>query len=258
MQKDMSKLITKSVLNKIKKRAIEVYPNEACGLIINPNPGVKSSFVACANIAGDPNKRFVISPKEFASAEDLGTVVAVWHTHVEHSSAPSDFDINSCNESELEWFILDIYKRGDSFEFGTVKHIEPNLSEVDLIGRPYIYGVYDCFSLAKNYYRKEMGIDIDFVPPGYPEVCELSNQKNLLLVEGAAQAGFERVSTQLPKKGDLIILNVCSDYPNHIAVYVGDLKILHHCMGRLSELSIYPGSYWEKHTFAHMRYKGLM
>lgn len=254
----MSNLSTKSIVKSIEENAVLNYPNEACGLIVKPKLGKKIISIPCQNIADDPSKRFVISPVDFAGAEDLGEVIGVWHTHIEHSSEPSMADIAACNSSELEWLILDVYKRNDKFEFGNIRCLHPEIGELAYTGRPYVYGVYDCFSLAKEWYNREMKLDINFVPKGYPEIEELSNQKNLLLLEGAIEAGFEIVATQPPEIGDLFLFNVSSDFPNHVGVYIGDSRILHHCMNRLSETSVYPRSYWQKNTYAHLRWKGLM
>lgn len=247
--------LSKAVTDAIKQNAASRYPNEACGLIIKK--GKKLVPIVCDNIADDPLNRFVISPVEFTTAEDQGEVIAVWHTHVEKSSKPSPADVISCNATELDWFIFDIYREDKGFKFDSMTHLKPSVGIDDLIGREYLYGVNDCFSLATEYYKREFGIEITFVPLGYPQM-QISEKEDNNMVQGAIDAGFEMVSSQTPLKGDLFLLNVGSDFPNHIGVYIGDSRMLHHCHNRLSETHIYPKTYWQAHTFAHMRHRELM
>ena len=53
--------------------------------------------------------------------------------------------------------------------------------------------------------------------------------------------------------GDAFLLAVRSVVPNHAAVYLGDNKILHHVLGRLSNLENY-GGMWKHMTVAHLRH----
>lgn len=244
-------VLSDKAIKDIKASAFSKYPEEACGLIVKKKS--KYISIACENTATNKRNNFLISSEEFSAAEDIGEVVAVWHSHVEKDSSPSEIDVASCNASEMTWFIVDIYKEDGAFVAKTFNVIQPKEYSHKYLERPYIYGVNDCFSLAKKYYENEFGLKINVFPPGYPEV-EHDSVGNLLLEE-SLKCGFELISNRSELKvGDLLLSNLNSQHPNHISVYIGDSRIMHHCKYRLSETHIYPKSFWEKHTTYLLRH----
>jgi len=258
---DMTKAV--SVSSKIKrqmqKEAFAKYPQEACGLLIKK--GRAMMLIFCQNIADEPTLRFVISPVEFAAAEDVGEVMAVWHSHTDESSKPSETDIHACDSIGLTWFISSVTKESDELVFGEIVTLTPksdNDEIADLVGRPYIYGVYDCYTLMLDYYKKELGIDIDRHGAHYPERTSWNAEGLNLLVDGYAEKGFEQVNNYDYKVGDVLIIQMSSPVPNHLAIYVGDDRIIHHSYNRLSTSDIYGGSYWQKHTTHHLRHTEMI
>lgn len=245
--------VTKSISQQIKDEAIKSYPKEACGFVILV--GKKMVLKVCANISSTPQTNFVISPDDFADAEDQGSIVSIWHTHVDEPSTPSQTDIHSCNISGVDWLILDIYKKDEQFEFGEFCHLTPSGEQIGYLSRPYIFGVYDCFTLVVDYYRKEFGINVSFRATGYPEIQDWEEKGLNILVDNFALAGFEKLTHQEVKVGDLFLIQMGSDIPNHIAIYIGEDQILHHCQNRLSARDYYGGGYWQKHTAVHLRHQ---
>jgi cell wall-associated NlpC family hydrolase len=120
------------------------------------------------------------------------------------------------------------------------------------LGRPYCAGVFDCYSLVRDFYKREFQIDLG----QYPYVLEDGRMGHTLFVEKYEKEGFEKLVRQEPKRGDVFILQMNASGPNHVAVYLGDEIILHHAIGRLSRRDVY-GGYWAKHTTHHLRHKGL-
>jgi cell wall-associated NlpC family hydrolase len=49
-------------------------------------------------------------------------------------------------------------------------------------------------------------------------------------------------------------MHIVSPVPNHVAIYIGDNKILHHVQGRLSSRDVY-GSYYQKVTAKILRHE---
>ena len=242
----------------IKKFAIEEFPKEACGIITKR--GKKLIAVKCKNVSDAPEERFVISSEEYKGLIDTCGVHAIWHTHVDdkYPLTPSQTDIAACNATGVDWIIIDLKSSLSEdttesiLEFGEFFHIAPVNDEDGYLERPYIYGVKDCFTLTRDYYRKEFGINIDFRAEGYPEITDWHNNGISLLVDSYKQAGFVELIKQEPKVGDLFLIQMASPVPNHIAIYVGDDRILHHCMGRLSTMDVYGGGFWQKHTTHHL------
>ena len=60
--------------------AIQTYPQECCGLIIDMN-GIETYWI-CKNISSTyKEKSFVIDPLDYARGEDQGEVLGIVHSH---------------------------------------------------------------------------------------------------------------------------------------------------------------------------------
>ncbi len=92
-------------LERIRRHARDVYPDECCGfLIAKPDPGdpseprtVVSVEPAANEFEGERRRRFVIAPRELRDAERRhdGTdrmVAGFYHSHPDHPARPSQFD----------------------------------------------------------------------------------------------------------------------------------------------------------------------
>lgn len=229
------------------------YPHEACGLIVSK--GKRSIAIPCRNIATQPGSNFMIAPDEYIAATKRGEVIGVWHTHIEIPPQPSKADLAGCENTELPWFIMSVRKGAEGFEFDGPICIEPTGFEIPYTERPYVSGVLDCYSLLLDFYKREYGIRLR----DYPRIETDGRMGYTFFVERYEQEGFVKLIDSEAKVGDvfLIKLNSTGESPNHIAIYIGDDKILHHYHGRLSRRDIYGGGYWQKHTTHHLRHKTL-
>ena len=224
------------------------YPNEACGVVVRL--GKKSIPIACENTAADKRNHFVISPVDYAKASDVGEIIGIWHTHIEIPPIPSDADKVGCANSELPWYIVSVYKAGDGFGFSEMTVTEPSGFELDYLERPYAFGVLDCWSLVRDYYRREYSIKLG----DYPRIEKFWAEGYNFFGENWKEEGFRQLIDEEPKEGDLFLIQTDGKFPNHIAIYIGGEMILHHCHGRLSRRDIY-GGYWHKHTTHHLRHE---
>lgn len=234
----------------IKQAGVRSYPTEACGVVIRV--GKKSIPIQCGNVSGDPLNTFLICPNDYANAAEQGEIIAIWHTHPEHPAQPSQADQAGCNASELPWFIVGVYKRESGFEFSDLIETNPNQEEAPYEGRPYAYGTFDCYTLVRDFYRREFGIILG----EYPRVHRFWNQGLDFFTKGYPEQGFIQLIDQKPEYGDLMIMQINSrlSIANHIAIYTGDGKILHHCQNRLSRKDVY-GGMWADTTVHHIRHK---
>ena len=249
----LGKLIEKT----IKRFAAEEYPNEACGVIAKM--GKKLVAIKCTNVADDPVNRFVISSEEYRSHLDNENVYGIWHSHTDESPQPSPTDIVACNATAVDWFIIGVNKGDfDTLYYSDIVHLSPLEGCDDYLERPYIYGVKDCFTLVRDYYKNEFGIAIDFRAKGYPELTEWMFQGINMLVDSYRSAGFVEMVDAEPIIGDLFLIKMSPDITDHIAVYIGDDRIMHHCEGRLSTTDVYGGGFWQKHTTHTLRHSAFI
>lgn len=100
-----------------------------------------------------------------------------------------------------------------------------------LIGRPFLHGLFDCYTLIRDYYKKEFNV---YLPTNMQRNWEWWLQGDNLYLDSAKYYGFEEVREL--KIHDVIIMKVASPVPNHGAIYIGDNKILHHMAGRFSTI----------------------
>lgn len=244
---------TASLLAEFQAEAELRYPEEACGLVVKV--GKKQTFVPCANSANTPLTEFRIAVDEYHRASDVGEVIAVWHSHPNKTATPSMADVIECENSELPWFINGIaYADEVGFSFTETHLLEPEGFELEYKGRPYHYGLIDCYTIMFDYYKREFGIELDRLADA--RETRFWEFNNPVMEESYPKLGLERVYNEEPVKGDVFLIQTGGQVANHVAIYLGNDMILHHCENRLSGESVY-GGYWHKHTVAHLRHPGV-
>lgn len=224
----------------IREHAVADYPRESCGLVQVVKG--RERYRRCANLAATPGEHFVLSPEDYASAEDEGEIIAVVHSHPDVPARPSEADRVACETSGLPWHIVHVSvpDGGTVPEAGDIVTIEPQGYEAPLIGRPFAHGVLDCYSLVCDWYRRELGIDL----PDYPRRDDWWLHGEDLYMQNFAAAGCAPI-VGAPQRGDIILMQIRAPVVNHAAVYLGDGNIIHHLHGRLSSRDVYGGQWAE-------------
>ena len=147
--------------NEALQHAIESKPKESCGLLIIKKG--KEVYFPCQNLATNPDNQFILSPEDWIEAEDQGEITAVVHSHPYTSARPSEADRVACEKSNLKWWIV----QPDSNDW---QYCEPCGYKAPLIGRKWVWGVNDCWSLCRDWYAEEFGIELkDWVRPNDPD-----------------------------------------------------------------------------------------
>ncbi len=226
------------------EHAKEQMPFEACALLIIEK-GIEK-IILCKNIADNKKNQFIICPDDYVLAESRGQVISVVHSHPFSSPLPSDGDKVSCEKTKLIWHIYGV-SCDDWYE------LRPNNFKIPFVGRQFMHGVLDCYSIIKDYFEFELSILI----PDFDRKFEWWNAGQNLYLDNFSKAGFVEVKNQTLKKNDVILMQINSPVPNHGAIYLGEEKILHQLSGRLSSIDVY-GGYWQKHTVKILRHEELL
>ena len=223
------------------QHAQEVFPQESCGLVAIVKG--RKRYFPCQNLAETPDEHFVLNPAEYAEVEDKGEIVAVVHSHPKTNPAPSQADRVACERSGLPWHIVN----PQTEQWG---YCQPEGFELPYVGREFVFGVVDCYTLCRDWYKREFGLDLN----DYDRRDRFWLKGENLYLDNFAKEGFYPVPLEELQYGDAILMQLESPLPNHAAIYLGDQLILHHLQGRLSSRDIF-GGYYLKSTARCLRHE---
>jgi proteasome lid subunit RPN8/RPN11 len=227
---------------KIRRIAVKYYEEgtkECCGLILSNN-----STKECTNKAVDPTIDFVIDSKVYARAENGLGVKAIYHSHTNGNRHFTASDVQLANRTQKPIILYDVIHN----QFSA---IDPS-GDTELTGRDFCYGIYDCFSLVRDYYKQEKGTEL----PNYPRSSDelVWDKKEWDWIDSQYElVGFREVKS--PERGDVIAMSIGNNAAgiNHLAIYMGDNTLLHQLAGRKSSIEIW-GSPWSEYTIKFLKY----
>ena len=116
-----------------------------------------------------------------------------------------------------------------------------------LVGRQWLYGKFDCYSIIKDYYEL-LGIII----PDFERPKNLITTESIFMEE-APRNNFQLVDFDDRTKNDMLIMRLGTNNPMHGAIFLGDNKILHQKYKSLSCIENY-NVYYRRSTKAVFRY----
>lgn len=218
----------------IKKLALqhakEESPRESVGLVHIVKG--KERYFKCNNLAETPDEHFVLDPDNYEKAEKQGEIIAIIHSHPRTHHNPSPADLVACEKSGLHWFIIN----PKTELWGSCK---PSGYELPYVGRSFFHGVVDCYTLVRDFYKKEFGIQLN----DYFRKDKWWEKGENMYLDNFKNEGFYEISLKEIQYGCVVLMNIESDVPNHAAIYLGDNIVLHHVQGRLSSRDVYGGYY---------------
>ena len=258
--------LTEHAKRLIHAHAKTCYPAECCGLIID------GQYYPCDNVAPNPTEHFEIHHLDMVEMEEYhGEIQAIVHSHPDGGVLPSDLDKLQIELHGVPWVIVAVSKQdfADEPAFGIY---EPCGYKPPLLGRNYIHGVQDCYAIVRDYYSRELDIEL----PDFDRSDAWWEDENHepLYENNFSKAGFAKVENKNDlQKHDVILCRVGrTHHVNHALIWLGDdgalisektpdcvgnALILHHPYGRQSVCEIY-GKGWADRTVMVVRHHSLM
>lgn len=241
------------------QKAVEVYAHsqphrEVCGFLLERNGA--EVVLPVLNVAKDATAHFEIRPQEYLEYELTGELRAIWHSHVNgRGPEPSQPDRASCENTRKPWWIYSVSARRWDL-------LLPSGHKIPLLGREFCYGVLDCFTLIRDYFRYSKeddpiapGLEIE-IPWVYHEE-EFWHKSQDMYGGYYERCGFAKVPPITLRTHDVICMAWDSKVAHHGAIYVGGNLILHHLYRRLSKRDVY-GDWYRRHTAFVLRHRSLL
>lgn len=248
------------------------WPNECVGFVLK-----SGEYVPLVNVHPDPANHFAISQEdEEQYAEEKAAVI---HSHCLTTGSfhaadgplgagPSEHDMAQQVVSACPWglvMVIDGYSHNSVIWWGDqLETVAP------LLNRPFIHGVYDCYSLIRDEKRTDAyGFVRDFygvdriVLPDFPRDFgwwdDKENGKTVvpkdMYLQNFKAAGFREIAQEEMRPGDVFLAQVLAPVTNHGGVYLGNGLILHHLRGKLSKTDV--AGRWLNYVTRYLRYEGL-
>lgn len=209
-----------------KQHVLEEYPKEAVGIV------VEGDFLPLANIASSPFDSFLVEKGIFLTYENRIQEILHSHTYTasvdEDPRTPSKPDMILAKSTKVTQGIV----HTDGVEVSDILYFNKKTPH-KLLGRVYISGVYDCFTIVRDYFIFTHNYYIDILPRS----SNWLHEDPMYMVENLDKQGFIQVDHHAsipPEIGDVLVFAFGTKQLSHLGVYVGRGMFIHHLNNRPS------------------------
>lgn len=225
-------MFTEEILKSIKKHALETSPEECCGLLLKQ--GERTSVYPTKN-ASTHDRRFTFSIDvlDMLEAHKQGAVIGYYHSHNTpvDSAIFSETDIHNVRIHKL----ISVLYNTCSNQF----YFLDDAKQLNYLGRQFKLGSSDCFALVREYYQRELGLNITdyfrdsrwFLRDPDLWTAHLDEHGGIVVHKG------NDFDESVLRVHDLILIKGQEmQNPSHGGVYIGNGMLLHHPYKALSTI----------------------
>jgi cell wall-associated NlpC family hydrolase len=121
-----------------------------------------------------------------------------------------------------------------------------------LLGREFVLGKSDCYSIVRDFYRDNYGIEL----PNYARPTNFWEVGMDMYMERFRKNNFEVLHVHPAElvTGDVFLMSIHASVVNHAGVLVGRGQMLHHVVRQMSTVTPYAGL-WRNNTMAIVRHR---
>jgi proteasome lid subunit RPN8/RPN11 len=212
----------------INAHTLAVYPEEAVIAI------TKRSAYPLKNIHADPCNHFKVDARQFYKLKAVALVhshpvdvknppIVTITGHYVDPRTPSKADMQTQINMDIPFGIVST----DGVEVAAPFWF-PDL-DTNVMGKEYVSGINDCYSLVRAYYKQTYNIII----PEYPRNYDWWNEQPDAYVKLYEKYGFVEIQEHELEVGDGMLIRM-GKHEGHAAIYSAPDTILHHINNRLS------------------------
>lgn len=213
-------LLHEAVVRAIQEHAVEAFPHESCGVILDDG-----TYMRMRNVAEEPERHAQFPHDELLELLSSGRLRAVVHSHPNGPNCPSGQDMRFQLDLEVPFVIVSTNGEACLRPFAWGDQLVP----LPLFGRGFQHAVSDCYELCRDIVFQRAGKRI----PQFVRDWEWWQNRQTLYLDGFKEAGFREIDASEVRPGELdfFLAAVRSRTPNHAGLIQRDGLILHHTTG---------------------------
>lgn len=204
------------------KHAMDEYPKESVGVVYN------GCYIGITNVHPEPETDFKVDPKQYSELfVQYGPPQAVIHSHPQGEHYPSKEDQFSQMAANVPYGLIVL---GGPREVKNVLFWGDDIPMAPAIGRPFVYGIYDCWATVRDAYYRDFGVHLN----NYARNEDLLDPKkpDNYFMDYWPDAGFEQIDFAELRLGDVCLSRIFRQSKvNHCGYYLGDGTVIHHPFG---------------------------
>ena len=197
----------------------ESSPGEECCGFVLLNENLEVVVEPCINESSTPKDCFSISPSKFIDYTLTKKILGIYHSHPFSEERPSIHDIKASEESGIPYIIYSLKTKKKFLYY------PESYQPVPLLQRPYVQGFYECTSLMKDYFQKELELSIVKWNKNYwlPEDHGKANE----LLSKIFSKELKEINPKKIKKHDVIVFQIKKNARFHVGMYCGKDEFMH-------------------------------